>query len=202
MRRIIITVVIISSLALLFNCGGPSRTVSRVQADQTTDISGKWNDTDSRLTAEAMIKDVLSRPWLTDYEMDKGKKPTVIVGTIRNKSSEHIPVDAFVKDMERELINSGQVEFVASKTERNEVREERMDQQTNASVETAKELGNETGADYMLKGTINSFVDGFEGQKAVSYQVDLELINLETNSKVWLGNKKIKKMIEQKGAQW
>lgn len=202
MKRFIIATIIIASLALIFNCGGPSRTVSRIQADQTTDISGRWNDTDSRLTAEAMIKDVLSRPWLTDFEMDKGEKPTVIVGTIRNKSSEHIPVEAFVKDMERELINSGQVEFVASKIERSEVREERLDQQTHASVETAKELGNETGADFMLKGTINSIVDSFEGQKAVYYQVDLELVNMETNSKVWLGNKKIKKMIEQKSAQW
>ncbi len=202
MKKIIISITIIASLLVLIQCGGPSRTVARVQADQTTDISGRWNDTDSRLTAEAMIKDVLSRPWLTDFEMDKGKKPTVIVGTIRNKSSEHIPVDVFVKDMERELINSGQVEFVASKTERDEVREERLDQQTHAAVETAKELGNETGADFMLKGTINSIVDSFEGQKAVYYQVDLELINMETNSKVWLGNKKIKKMIEQKGAKW
>ena len=202
MKQLFIILVVFSMISIMISCGGPSRTVSRIQADQTTDISGKWNDTDSRLTAEAMIKDVLSRPWLMDFEEANGKKPTVIVGTIRNKSSEHIAVEAFVKDMERELINSGQVEFVASKIEREEVRDERMDQQTNASIETAKELGNETGADFMLKGTINSFVDSFEGQKAVSYQVDLELINLETNSKVWLGNKKIKKMVEQKGTKW
>ena len=192
-RSALIVVSILLTGLLIISCGGPSRTVSRISADQTTDISGRWNDTDSRLTAQAMIQDVLSRPWLSDFQMDKGKKPAVIVGTIRNKSSEHIPVATFVKDMERELINSGQVEFGASKQEREEIRDERMDQQQHSSVETAIELGQETGADYMLKGTISSIIDSFEGQRATFYQVDLELINLQSNSKVWIGNKKIKK---------
>jgi len=69
-------------------------------------------------------------------------------------------------------------------------------------VETAKELGQEKGADYMLKGTINSIVDSFEGQRVVYYQVDLELIDLENNTKVWIGNKKIKKFIEQDSYKW
>ena len=201
-KSTLLIISILVTVVLLASACGPSRKVSRIQADQTTDISGRWNDTDSRLTAEAMIKDVLSRPWLSDFHMKNGKKPTVIVGTVRNKSSEHIPVDMFIKNMERELINSGDVEFVASKKERGEVRDERVDQQSHASVKTAKELGQETGADYMLKGTINSIVDTFEGQRAVAYQVDLELIDLETNSKVWIGNKQIKKFIEQSGSKW
>ena len=203
LRRVILTVLIGSvSLCLFSACGGSSRKVTRVATDEAIDISGRWNDTDSRLTAQAMIEDVLSRPWLSDFQMKNGKKPTVIVGTIRNKSSEHIPVDVFVKDMERELINSGEVQFVASSREREEVRDERIDQQKHASVETAKELGQETGADYMLKGTINSIVDSFEGQRVIYYQVDLELIDLENNTKVWIGSKKIKKYIEQDSYKW
>ncbi len=201
-RALIPLLVGLLSLYMFSACGGSSRKVTRIASDETTDISGRWNDTDSRLTAQAMIKDVLSRPWLSDFQMKHGKKPTVIVGTIRNKSSEHIPVDVFVKDIERELINSGEVTFVASRTEREEVRDERIDQQKHASVETAKELGQEKGADYMLKGTINSIVDSFEGQRVIYYQVDLELIDLESNTKVWIGNKKIKKFIEQDSYKW
>jgi uncharacterized protein (TIGR02722 family) len=196
-------IVIISLLFLFFISCGPSRKVSRIGVDETTDISGRWNDTDSRLTAQAMVSDVLSRPWLTDFEMDHdGNKPVVIVGTIRNKSSEHIPVSTFVKDIERELINSGKVTFVASKKERKEVRDERMDQQSHASIETAAELAQETGANFMMQGVISSIVDKFEGQKVVYYQVDMELIDLTKNTKVWMGNKKIKKYIEQAGSKW
>ena len=194
--------IIVIAFILVISCG-PSRKVSRIGADQTTDISGKWNDTDSRLTAQSMINDVLSRSWIQDFELDHdGNKPVVIVGTVRNKSSEHIPVNTFIKDMERELINSGKVTFVASKQERKEVRDERMDQQSHASIETANELAQETGANFMLQGVISSIVDKFEGQKVVYYQVDIELIDLTKNTKVWMGNKKIKKFIEQSGAKW
>lgn len=197
------TLMLVAAVFLVIsNCAAPSRKVTRLQADETTDISGRWNDTDSRMTAETMIRDVLSRPWLQEYQMKHNEKPVVIVGTIRNRSTEHIPVDIFIKDIERELINSGQVSFVASAQQRQEIRDERLDQQSYASVETAKQLANETGADYMLQGTINSIVDSFEGQKAMYYQVDLELVDLEKNTKVWMGDKKIKKLIEQDRYKW
>lgn len=189
-------------LVYFYGCGGSDKTVERIDDKSVTDISGHWNDTDSRLTAEEMIKDVLARPWLTEFTVKNNKKPVVIVGTIRNKSSERIPVDIFIKDIEREVINSGKVSFVASKEEREEIRDERADQQEYASEETFKRLRNETGADYMLRGVINSITDSADGQRAMYYSVDLELIDLESNVKTWLGNKKIKKLISQAGTSW
>ena len=50
----------------------------------------------------------------------------------------------------------------------------------------------------MMKGTIASIVDESSGTKAVYYQVDLDLIDLENNVKSWYGQKKIKKVIERK----
>jgi uncharacterized protein (TIGR02722 family) len=160
------------------------------------DVSGKWNDTDSRLVAEEMIKDCLSKPWLQKYQSEK-RTPKVIVGKISNKSHEHISIETFVKDIERVLLNSGKVEFVASKTERKQMREEVADQSSHASAETAKSAGEETGADLMLIGSINTIVDQ-EGKKAVVfYQTDMELIELESNMKKWMGNKKIKKYVQR-----
>jgi len=74
-----------------------------------------------------------------------------VVGTVINKSLEHINTETFVKDLERELINSGEVKFVASSAERQEVRQERAEQQENANDETRKKMKNENGADYMLR---------------------------------------------------
>lgn len=171
--------------------------VSRVEPDTVTDLSGRWNDTDSRLVAQEMVSESLNRPWLDKFVSQHRKEPTVIVGTVENRSHEHINVQTFVKDLERELTNSGRVIFVASKSEREEVREERQEQQEFSSGETAKGLGKEIGADYMLKGTINTILDEAKGTKAVFYQVDLEMIDIEKNTKVWFGQKKIKKIIER-----
>lgn len=203
MKRAVLVPAMLITISILFaSCTSSPRSVQRTTADSQTDLSGRWNDTDSRLVAEEMVRDVLSRPWLDDFRSAEAKKPVLIVGRIRNLSDEHIDTTPFVKDIERELINSGQVTFVAGAAEREGVRDERMDQQYEASDETIKRLGEETGADFMLIGSITSQVDAIEGERAVLYQVDMELINIETNEKVWLGSKKIKKLIEQNRVRW
>lgn len=179
-------------------CGGTS--VKRMDVDEVKDLSGKWNDTDSRLTAEEMISDCIARPWYSQAKNDKGKEPTVIVGTVRNESHEHINTSTFVEDLQRALLNSGQVEFVASKSERGEVRDERLDQDKNASEETRKEHGQETGADFMLSGSINTILDKEGGKSVMLYQTNLKLLNMKTNRIVWNGSKKIKKFIKQSRA--
>jgi uncharacterized protein (TIGR02722 family) len=177
-------------------CIGCTTKVTRVQSDSTIDLTGRWNDTDSRLVADEMIKDCLAQRWLYKWE-SANKRPTVIIGKVVNKSHEHISVETFTKDMERALLNSGKVNFVATKTEREQLREEKADMQENASAPTAKSMGEETGADLMLIGTLNTIVDQ-EGSKAVVfYQTNLELIEIESNQKVWIGEKKIKKYVER-----
>ena len=184
--------VILASL-LVAGCGTK---VTRIDVDETVDLSGAWNDTDSRLVAEEMIADALSHPWTSNFAGQRGRAPAVIVGTVRNFSHEHINMNTFVADMERALVNSGRIEFVASRDERGEIREERTDQDLNASEETRNEAGQETGADFMLKGQINTIVDVEGDQQVRYYQVDLTMISLADNRKVWLGQKKIKKLVE------
>ncbi|MFL6647442.1 MAG: penicillin-binding protein activator LpoB [Sulfurifustaceae bacterium] len=179
--------------SMLAACG---TTVERLDTNEVKDLSGAWNDTDSRLVSEEMIQDVLARPWVQEYTRTKRKPPAVIVGEVRNLSHEHINVGTFVSDMERALINSGKVKFVASSVERGELRDERRDQELHAREDTRKAMGQELGADYMLKGTINTIVDA-EGKTQVRYyQVDLTLISLVDNEKVWIGQKKIKKLVK------
>lgn len=195
MSKFFLSALVGISLVGLISCGG--KQVSRVGTDTVTDLSGRWNDTDSRLVAEEMVSDSLNRPWVDSFMKKKGKEPTVIVGQVVNRSHEHINVQTFVKDLERGLTNSGRVSFVAGKDEREDIRTERLDQAKNSSEDTAKGPGKEAGADYMMIGTINTILDEAEGTQAVFYQVDLEMVDMANNKKVWLGQKKIKKIISK-----
>lgn len=185
---------------LLVAACGPSQKVSRVAADTQTDLSGRWNDTDARLVAEEMISDASSRPWLDQFYSQHSEAPVVIVGHVRNETMEHIDTEVFTKEMERAFVNTGRVSVVASSQEREQLRSERQDQQSFSSFESAKALAQETGADFMLIGNINSIMDESVSGKevAVFYTVNLELVNVESNQKVWIGNKKIKKLIDRK----
>jgi len=183
-------------LPFLFACGTK---VERMDVDTTKDLSGKWNDTDSRLVAETMIQECLNGPWYAKAVKEtKGQEPVVIVGTVVNDSMEHINTSTFIEEMQRALINSGKVEFVASSSERGEIRQERLEQDEYASEATRKAFGKEVGADYMLSGVLSSITDK-EGRKSVIfYQVNLKLINIETNKILWNGQKQIKKYVAKK----
>ena len=199
--RIILMIMIIGIASFLAGCASTPK-VKRIDVDKIIDISGRWNDTDSRLVAEDMIRDCLKRPFLESFKSNNNRVPAFIVGFIKNRSHEHINIQTFVKDLERALINSGQVQFVASKGERGQIREERLDMARHASEDTMKGPGEEVGADFMLIGEINTIRDEAGGKAVMYYQVNLELIAMANNIKAWIGEKKIKKLIEKPRLSW
>lgn len=194
LRRIVTIGAIAISGIIISSC---SRQVTRVSTDQSIDVSGNWNNTDSRLVAEEMTQTILGGKWLSSHlEEKKGKRPVVIVGAVQNKSHEHIDAETFVKDVEQSFIKSERVRLVQGGKKREELRAEKADQQDNATVSSMKKFGLENGADYILQGSINSIVDSHKRKKVVYYQVNLELTDIQTNEVVWIGDKKIAKYVK------
>ena len=187
-------ILLLLCVPFVFAC---SPSVKRVETNLVKDVSGGWNDTDAQMVAQEMITDCLNSGWYNKFLMQKGKEPTLIVGTVTNKTMEHIDTGVFVEEMQRALINSGKVNFVASKNERGEVRTERLEQDEFASEETRKAFGREVGADYMLSGVLNSVVDQAGSKAVVYYQANLKLIDIETNQIAWNGQQKIKKYVKR-----
>ncbi len=181
--------------SVLFFQSCATHKVKRIDTEETIDLSGRWNDSDSRMTSEAMVDQILGEDWIHNHLSAKREKPVVIVGLVYNKSHEHIDAETFIKDVERSFIKSGKVRLVQAGDKREELRRERAGQQEFASLETAKRWGMELGADYMLNGDINSIVDTYKKERVNYYQINLELTNIETNEIVWIGEKKIRKYI-------
>ena len=186
-------IVVLIAVAAVAGCS--STTITRVPTDETIDLSGRWNDADSQQAAKALVDQSMATPWVDDFMMKHSAKPAVIIGTLRNKTPEHIAVKTLVADLERSFINSGRVTVVASAEERGEIRDEREDQQRYSSEESLNAWGKELGADYMLIGEINAQFDSEKGKEVKYYQVDCYLVDLETNVKVWTGFTKIKKFV-------
>lgn len=200
-----------SFLALLAIAGAQigcsTKHVTRIEPETVTDLSGRWNDTDSRLVANALTEQSMSGAWIERFLSDHGgEAPTVIVGAFHNRTSEHIPVNTFIRDLEIAYVNSGVVNVVAGQEQREEIRGEREDQQEYARAGTRAQLGQELGANYILQGDLQSIEDEEETvrlgvkrkEKIVFYQVDARLVDLETNMVVWAGQHEIKKYIERK----
>jgi hypothetical protein len=188
-----LTAVAVLALFTLAGCGG--KQVTRTAVEEEIDLSGEWNDVDSQKVSAALTTQITMSPWVEDFRAVQGEKPYLIVGTVRNKTPEHIPVKTFIADLERNFINGGRVRVVASAEERDEIRGERADQQEFSTVESMKQWGKEMGADYMLIGEINMIMDQEGGDSVRYYQVDAYLVDLEDNTKVWAGFEKLKKFV-------
>ncbi|MBU8869257.1 MAG: penicillin-binding protein activator LpoB [Gemmatimonadales bacterium] len=182
-------------LALILGGCSSGKQITRLDVEENIDLSGNWNDVDSRQVSAVLEAQITHSPWVEDFRGANSRKPYLIIGSVRNKTSEHIAVKTFIADMEREFINSGRVKVVASSEERDQVRTERADQQEFSSPESMKQWGREKGADFMLIGEINMIRDREDGKEVKYYQLDFYLVDLEDNTKVWAGFEKIKKFV-------
>jgi uncharacterized protein (TIGR02722 family) len=179
---------------VVFSC--QTRRVTRIDPNTEIDLSGRWNDTDSRKVADQMIFDLFDSPSFKNYQKEKGKKPVIIVGTIRNKTSEHIDADNFVKKFEMVIHNSNIADLVESDDFRDKLRVERTEQQDYAEASTVKQFGKELGADVMLFGEMTSETDTYNNKRVVNYITTLFLTDIETNKRVWYGQNEIKKYVK------
>lgn len=177
-------------------CLSCARSVTRVNPDQNIDLSGRWNDTDSRQVANKMITDLLGSDKFKEYSKSLGKKPAIIVGVIRNKTSEHIDADNYIKKFELAIFNSGAADLVESDSFREKMREERAQQQDFADPATVAKWGEEVGANLMLFGEMTSETDVYNSKRVVNYVTTLFLTDMETNKRIWYSQEEIKKYIK------
>ncbi len=171
--------------------------VARIEPTQAVDLSGRWNDADSRQVADKMVADLRASDRFAEYARAKGRKPVIIVGTIRNKTAEHIDAANYVKKIEVAIFNSGLANIVESDAFRDKLREERAQQQDFADPATVAQWGKETGADLILFGEMTSETDVMGRQRVVNYITTLFLTDMETNQRVWYGQEEIKKFIRK-----
>ncbi|MDR0526290.1 MAG: penicillin-binding protein activator LpoB [Spirochaetaceae bacterium] len=180
--------------------------VERIDSGKIADKSGYWNDTDARIVCESLIKDCLSNAKMNKALARRGSKtPKVLVGEFRNNTSEHINTAVITTTMETAIFNSGKLDFVAGGSERDSFRKERIDQNQSGftSDATAKALANETGADFVLTGSIESIIDEAGNQVVRTYFVNARMTDLETNERVWMAqNSSIKKIVTRPKAKF
>jgi len=182
---------------VLLSCGTSASSVTRTDPAAQMDLSGYWNDTDLRLASEALVKSCLEAPNLSDFRASRKRLPVIIVGRFRNDSDEHIDTSILAQRLEASILKSGRAEFVVSGDLREQIRGERLDQyQGNTSEATMAALGKETGADFMMTGSVKIIVDRYDKTATRTYFISAELTDMTTNRRVWLGEyNEIKKVI-------
>jgi PBP1b-binding outer membrane lipoprotein LpoB len=195
--RLTACVAAVAGLALAAGCGGT--TVARTDERAVVDLSGNWNATDSNQVADAMIADCVARPWLENFTKTNNRVPVVKIGRIAVRTNgDVVNTQIFANDLVTALINSGKAEAVASNAENDQAREERKQQDVNASEATRKESFQETGTDFLILGEINVQDDQTDGVRQKFYATTLKMTDVKTQRQVWIFTKKISKVVTRK----
>ncbi len=178
------TFVILTSCLLALSlgaigCSGP-KAFTKGEYDDPTRVElldDKYNEADMQQMADTVIRAMVS----CNYVANAAKPPVVIVDRVANRTEEHIDTVSLTDKIRTALIKSGKVRFV-NKEERATLSEEYDYQAGNASAHTAKKKGNQTGADYILSGSLATNVQEVGGDKFIYYKLTMNLTNLESST--------------------
>lgn len=200
-RMVGVSLVAVAAGTSLVGCAGGGAygnwNVNRTDPEKTADVDYRWQDDDAREAYRGLIADCLARPWVENHRAEKGgQRPVVFVGTVRNETADYVDTKLVTKRFEEELINSGRVRVVADRDQRGEIRDERQQGQAWNRPDTVKKQAMEQGADYIMLGRVAEVKQESNDRRTIVqyYQINLELIDIESNEKVWIGSKEIKKV--------
>ena len=189
---------LVTIMCAMITVSSCKKKVNRLAVNTVKDLSGRFNDTDSRLIAQSIVEQMLNECY--DLKIASRDERILAVGEVRNLSHEHINCSTFMNDIERNLINSGRCLVVANKSIREAIQEEFVEFEENLSpldqLEKQRNCAQKLGVNRMIFSSITSIVDK-DGKKSVRfYQFDIKLVDVNTNEVVWMGTKKIKKFIQ------
>ena len=201
MKKLFFILISVVCTFSFFGCA--TNGVQRIDPNKQTDLSGYWNDTDVRIIADTLVQECVNAPAIIRYIKENQTEPVIQLGSFSNRSDEHLDTTILATKFKVALINSGKVKFSADKVVKEELREEILEQQDWANEDTAKKLANETGADFLLIGSVRTIVDSIPGETVRTYQVIAELYDIETSEIVWSGeNMDIKKYMKRSSYKW
>jgi len=194
-----ITKLLIASFLLLNSGVIFAKPVARIDASKQKDLSGNWNDKDIRQVCETIIEDCIESNFVKKFTKKNGRLPCVKLGPIMNLSDEFIDTTIIANKFRNAIIESGELRFVASDSEVEVLRNEQLTQGDHVKMEEAAQMGNETGADFMLQGTVKTVIDQDKKTIQKTYYVDVELFGIESSEIVWTAeNSDIVKVIDRK----
>ena len=164
----------------IFGCSSASKTEEAqiIPAENTV-----WNQIDSEIITDSLITISLHSEWNKNFS--EKRKPIIVVGKIEDRSNENIDVSLLAKNLERSLINSGKVSFIASKEIREISRNERKTRNDFTDKDKFKKYLKSLNSDFFMSGDISLNIDSSVVPVQKRYILNIELIDSEKASAVW-----------------
>jgi penicillin-binding protein activator len=194
-------IVSVSLAGLLAACGGPRAFTRGTYEDPNTIemLSDQFNENDLQLIAKKMVSSLAGSP---RFAQPGQQLPVVLVGRLKNKTSEHIDMASLGDKIQTGLAQTGRFALL-DKAAREDLAEEYEYQQSGyVRPDQAKGPGEQASADYVMTGEISSIIQQVGNDKLVYYKMTAKLNNVRTGLVEWTDEKEIRKKFELKPVTW
>jgi len=184
LRFILLLTILISASGIISGCTVTTRTVS---PDEVLHYDESYDFSDKKTIVDALVKPLLAGAQIPETS----EKPILIVYDVANRTDEHISTEAITDDIREALLKSGRFRFV-NRLQRDNIANE-LDYQHGGNVApgTRVQPGQQTGADYILSGTLYSIEKKEPRQVRLKkkelkyYKLNLELTNIKSSELIW-----------------
>lgn len=158
-------------------------------------LSDEWNPADLQLIAKKVVTDLQASPVFANIQ----GRPLLIVGKLKNSTSEHIDMQSLADKMQTQLVNTGKFAFV-DRAARQDVAEEYEYQQSGyVRPDQAKGPGQQAAPDYIMTGDLASIVQRVGSDEFIYYKMTAKLTNIRTGLLEWQDEKELKKKFVKQG---
>ncbi|NBD14156.1 MULTISPECIES: penicillin-binding protein activator LpoB [Corallococcus] len=200
-RRLLLSALVAVSLA---GCAGPRAFTRGTYEDPNTIemLGDRFNENDLQLIAKKMAESLASSPRFAQAPPQGQSLPIVLVGKLRNSTSEHIDMRSLADKIQTALAQTGRFALV-DQAARQDIAEEYEYQQSGyVNPNAAKAPGQQASVDFLMTGDLASIIQEVGRDKLVYYKMTAKLNDVRTGTLAWTDEKQIRKKFEKQGVSW
>lgn len=199
-RRLLLSACLAASLSA---CMGPRAFTRGTYEDPNTIemLSDRFNENDLQLIAKKMAESLATSPRFSQPRPD-GSLPIVLVGKLKNSTSEHIDMRSLGDKIQTALAQTGRFALVDQQARQDIAEEYEYQQSGYVDPNAAKGPGQQTSVDFLMTGDLASIIQEVGRDKLVYYKMTAKLSNVRTGLIEWTDEKQIRKKFEKRGVSW
>lgn len=179
-----------AAVCLTAGCAMFRASVTEVDVEKDTHLRATYDYSDMRNLTQEMVGYLLA----SDFVAGQPKPPIVMIAGVQNRTKGYVDTKAMTDSMRTILLQSGKMQFI-NEARRDELLKEQAYQRGNVTPEQQVALGKQSGARYMLSGSLVQMDSESMRQVRVSkqeinyYKLTLEITDLESSLIVWTKEK-------------
>jgi uncharacterized protein (TIGR02722 family) len=163
-------------------------------------LSDQFNENDLQLIAKKVAESLASAPRFA--QPDPARLPIVLVGKLKNSTSEHIDMRSLGDKIQTALAQTGRFALVDQQARWDIAEEYEYQQSGYVNPNEAKGPGQQISVDFIMTGDLASIIQEVGRDKLVYYKMTAKLNNVRTGLLEWTDEKQIRKKFQKRYVGW